>query len=221
MAGRNEDLTVQDALDTFPAENPPQRYHYAITTAIAPRERTKSLLQFPRERILVRPRASNSFVVALAIVTTLLIAVVVGLAPSERALLQSTMAASWVPLAIATPRSRTTPQRQDTMEIQRVLNRYRDAFSVLDVATVQTVWPSADEDTLRQNFAGLYDQNVEFDSCQIAIAATAVTADAFCRGYVSYVRNDRVKRRRTEARQWQFSLMNDGVRWIIRTASTF
>ena len=231
MADRNKDLTVQDALDTFPVETPPPHHNCALSTAIAPRARTTTLLQFPRERVIVPRPASNSFAPALAIVTAVLIAVVAGFAPRQPtlSLLPSTMTASWAPLAVAavalerrgrqntTPSLRAGSHRDDTMDIQRVLNRYRDGFSVLDVAAVKTVWPSADEHALRKAFAGLYDQNIEFDSCRISVAATTPTADALCRGEVSYVRNERVKRRRTEVKQWQFTLANNGARWTIRT----
>ena len=117
----------------------------------------------------------------------------------------------------AAPSVEPAANRQDPGAIQRTLNAYRDAMSILDVAMVKAVWPSADTPTLQQTFAALYDQSVEFDSCRISVSAA--TALAICQGSVSYVRNQPPRRRRTEARQWRFTLGNAGTRWIIRTVA--
>jgi hypothetical protein len=106
--------------------------------------------------------------------------------------------------------------RNDRMAIQRALNTYRDAFSILDPAMAKAVWPSADERALQQTFALLYDQSLEFDACRISVSAA--TASAICEGSVSYIRNQRPRRRQSEQKQWRFTLDHDGKRWTIRTA---
>jgi hypothetical protein len=117
------------------------------------------------------------------------------------------------PTADPAPRVRRQPPPvASTAAIQRVLNRYRDAHSTLDVSAVTATWPSVDTAALRRSFARLAEHNVEYESCRVSVADTR--ASAVCRGVTQSVR---VGERTTtqESRQWQFALDQVGDRWLI------
>jgi len=106
----------------------------------------------------------------------------------------------------------TPARRETTAAIQRVLNRYRDAFSTLDHRAVQSVWPSVDVRGLRTDFDRLYEQNLDYESCDITVGAA--DARAVCRGIVrSMPSSTRINRR--ESRRWRFVLRKANDRWLI------
>jgi hypothetical protein len=99
-----------------------------------------------------------------------------------------------------------------TAEIQRVLNRYRDAFSILDDRAVQGVWPSVDIHRLRTDFSRVYEQNLDYESCDITIREA--DAGAVCRGIVRSISSPPHTTRR-ENREWRFALRKVNDRWLI------
>ena len=101
-------------------------------------------------------------------------------------------------------------------QIQGVLNRYRDGFSTLDVAEVRAVWPNVDEAGLGKHFATLYDQNLDYDVCDISVATRQATA--LCRGSISYVLSGGNRRRLTQGREWRFTLRQNRGQWVIANA---
>jgi hypothetical protein len=103
-----------------------------------------------------------------------------------------------------------------TAAVQRVLNKYRDAFSTLDSGAVRRVWPSVDAASLRADFDRLDEHNLEYESCQISLAGAAATA--VCRG-VAQSRPSGVRAVRVENRRWQFELHSVNDRWMIDAAS--
>jgi hypothetical protein len=105
----------------------------------------------------------------------------------------------------------------DTRDIQRVLNRYRDAFSVLDAAAVKAVWPGADAGTLALAFDKLAAQNYDYDHCRIV--SDGLRAEASCRGVAEY-RHHGTARTRTDSQHWQFTLRKEHREWRIQTVGT-
>jgi hypothetical protein len=110
------------------------------------------------------------------------------------------------------------PTRVDPRAIQTVLNRYRDALSTLDVTAIRSVWPDADVDALRKEFAGVRDQNVEFDGCRISGAGT--DARASCAGVIESGFRPGDRRSRVERRRWQFTLEKSATGWKITEVLT-
>lgn len=101
--------------------------------------------------------------------------------------------------------------------IQAVLGQYRAAYQGLDVGAARAVWPSVDGKALSKAFERLAEQQLVFDSCDIAVSSGA-RALASCRGSVSYV--PRVgKARRADQREWQFALSKVDDAWLIDTVS--
>jgi hypothetical protein len=129
------------------------------------------------------------------------------------------------PIPQKTPavRARSVPPRQaapasDRRAIQAVLNRYRDALSILDAAAVRAVWPGVDVAAVRSGFARVVEQNVEFDACRISSAGVQATAS--CSGVLESGLNPGQRRPRSERKVWQFTLQKSGDRWRITNVST-
>jgi hypothetical protein len=118
------------------------------------------------------------------------------------------------PSILASPKA---ARPADTKAIQRVLNRYRDAFSVLNVAWVKAVWPAADIKTLSASFNRISQQNFEFDTCRILVIETR--AEATCRGTAEFT-NAGSRRPRNESRRWEFALRKVSRDWLIESVQS-
>jgi hypothetical protein len=103
--------------------------------------------------------------------------------------------------------------RPDLRGIQAVLNRYRDAVSTQNVTAVRSVWPDANLDALQKEFAGVREQNVEFEGCRISGAGTGALAS--CAGVIESGFKPGDRRPRVERRRWQFTLRRSGQHWRI------
>jgi hypothetical protein len=131
--------------------------------------------------------------------------------PFER--LRSAMPQMFSPVRPRSLPPRGTAPANDRGAIQAVLNRYRDALSILDVAAVRAVWPGVDVAAVRSGFARVADQNVEFEACRIS--STGVQATASCAGVLESGLNPGQRRPRSERKRWQFTLHKSGNRWQI------
>ena len=98
-------------------------------------------------------------------------------------------------------------------QISGVLTLYRSAFNALDSAAARRVWPSVDERALDRAFAGLQQQDVAFENCQIDVAG--VRAAARCNGVARYVPKVGSRNPQTLAREWKFALQKVDDRWVI------
>ena len=117
---------------------------------------------------------------------------------------------------LPTPPGRDAVERRsssDLRAIRVVVNRYRDAFSTLDVGAVRAVWPTADVSALRAQFATLAEQNLDFEACRIAAAGTRATVS--CAGVLESGFSAGARRPRVARRQWQFTLRRAGAQWTI------
>jgi hypothetical protein len=108
--------------------------------------------------------------------------------------------------------SRRTSPVSSTAAIQRLLNRYRDAYSTLDVSAVRAIWPSVDTNALRMAFDRLAEHNLDYDRCQISVSDAR--AEAVCRGTARSLRVG-YRTTLTQHRRWQFVLNRVGDRWLI------
>jgi len=101
--------------------------------------------------------------------------------------------------------------------IQTVLSQYRTAYRELDAGAALAIWPSVDTKALRRAFDQLEQQDLIFDSCQIAV--TDARAVASCRGFASYVPRVGNKGVHDDQRQWEFKLSKVAEVWQIDTVS--
>ena len=97
--------------------------------------------------------------------------------------------------------------------MESVLTRYRSAFSALDVAAVQAIWPGVNAKALGNAFDQLQTQEFEFDSCQVD--AQGARANAVCVGTAQFVPKVGSKNVHIESRRWTFRLARIGGIWMM------
>jgi hypothetical protein len=118
------------------------------------------------------------------------------------------------PEASAAPVPRMPPPEA---AIQSALSRYQTAYRDLDAGAARAVWPSVDSKALSKAFDRLEQQDLFFDSCQIAV--NDVRAVASCQGFARYVPRVGSKAPRDDQRQWEFKLSKVADIWLIYTVS--
>ena len=119
--------------------------------------------------------------------------------------------------------TRTEPEPEhpvvtETGAIHTVLGRYQAAFNDLDTNLASEVWPTVDVRTLDRAFKRLEQQQLWFDSCQIAVNGDRAVAS--CAGRTRYVPKVGNKSSRTERRQWKFDLHKVDHDWVIQAVDT-
>jgi hypothetical protein len=134
--------------------------------------------------------------------------------PASTAVLRPTVRASPAVVNVAAG----SLLHRDRLAIHAVLNRYRDALSVLDVAGVQRVWPGVNRDELRGSFSRLAEQNVEFEGCRISPDGTRATA--WCAGVIESGFRRGSRRPNVARTQWEFELQKRSDRWLISAVDT-
>jgi hypothetical protein len=103
----------------------------------------------------------------------------------------------------------------DEDAVRHVLDRYREAYNLMDVPTVAQVWPSVDRRILTQAFSGISSQDLTFERCEISMEVS--TAVAYCRGTIRFSRKAGHPMPRTERHQWLFKLRSPETGWQIET----
>jgi hypothetical protein len=112
-------------------------------------------------------------------------------------------------IAVAPP----APTELAREEINAVLDQFQAAYTRLDAAFVQAIWPSVDRPRLERAFRNLASQDLEFGECRLDLVSA--TAAATCTGAVSYV--TRVGSRRAhDTRTWTFTLRKAPEGWRIQ-----
>jgi hypothetical protein len=102
--------------------------------------------------------------------------------------------------------------------VRAVLNRYRDAYSTLDVNLARAVWPGVDARALARAFDRISMQQFEFAACDISI--TGERALAGCSGNARYVPKVGNKNPRVESRVWEFELRRIDQQWTIEAVAS-
>jgi hypothetical protein len=125
-------------------------------------------------------------------------------------------AANDAPRAI--PATTVPATNDDEMLIQRVLQRYRAAYQVLDARSAREVWPAVDEAALSRAFHSLESQTLSFDECDVRVRGSA--GGATCRGTARYVPKVGNREARVERRTWTFVLRKTGAAWVIQSVKT-
>lgn len=114
---------------------------------------------------------------------------------------------SETPAAIAPP--------AEEPRVRAVLSRYESAYSGLNAAAAQAVWPGVDRRSLARAFNGLESQRVSLGRCAVAVDGTTARAD--CRGSVTWTPKVGGGPQ-TTPRQWNFMLANANGAWQITRA---
>jgi len=122
-------------------------------------------------------------------------------------------------LAVPTPpkpeRTASVAVAEDAA-VRAVLNKYAAAYSHLDAAAAQAVWPAVNRPALSRAFEGLASQRVSLERCDIDV--NAATARATCAGSATWSPRIGNGGPRKETRMWSFQLAKAGADWQIVTA---
>jgi len=117
--------------------------------------------------------------------------------------------------ALRTNSDTVMPPRDQEL-VRGVLQKYADAYSRLDAAAAQAVWPSVNRSALTRAFGNLSEQSVALDSCIVDVSD--VTARANCNGSSTWQPKVGGGGRKTDARRWSFDLAKGPNGWTIRDA---
>jgi hypothetical protein len=102
--------------------------------------------------------------------------------------------------------------------IRAVVERYRAAYSALDVNAVRAIWPGVNARALGRAFDQLSTQQLEFAGCEISVAGER--ASAGCSGNMEFVPKIGNRTPRLEARTWSFVLRKSGAQWTIEAVES-
>jgi hypothetical protein len=125
------------------------------------------------------------------------------------------LAASGPDTAPATEPAPPASVAEDAL-VRGTLDRYAAAYSSLDAAAAQRVWPGVNVAALARAFDGLASQRVSLGDCRIDVAGE--TARANCAGSADWAAKVGDGARRTAARRWTFDLARSGGAWQIVNA---
>jgi hypothetical protein len=100
--------------------------------------------------------------------------------------------------------------------VRNTLDRYAAAYSALDAAAAQRVWPAVNQAALARAFGALASQRVSLGECRIDLRDT--TARARCTGSATWAPRIGDGSSRTETREWLFDLVRAGTDWQILSA---
>jgi hypothetical protein len=112
------------------------------------------------------------------------------------------------------PESTADPMSEDTRDVLQVLQQYRQAYERLDVKATQAVWPSVNGRALQRAFRDLDGQELRFAECKV-VSVSGPTANAKCRGEVTYRQKIGSGVMHRPAQEWTFSLSRHENRWEI------
>jgi len=116
------------------------------------------------------------------------------------------------PAVLAAPSASVVVVNEEAA-VRTVLDRYRIAYSGLDVDAARAVLPSVDAKALGRAFERLQSQEIIFDHCQIAVYGTRATAA--CGGDTRFVPKVGSRTERFESRKWTFDMRKTGDQWTI------
>jgi hypothetical protein len=97
-----------------------------------------------------------------------------------------------------------------------VLNKYASAYSRLDAAAAQEVWPAVNRPALARAFDGLASQHVALERCDVSLSTES--AHANCNGFATWSPKIGNSAAHTDACNWTFQLAKAGTDWQIVSA---
>lgn len=104
-------------------------------------------------------------------------------------------------------------RRADEEAVQRVVQRYVDAYTRLDARMAKSIWPEVDELALGRAFSGLAAQEMVLEKCVVTLDDRQAVAE--CGGRTTYVTRVGSREPRTDRRRWTFVLRPAGDSWLI------
>ncbi len=110
-----------------------------------------------------------------------------------------------------------TERDADERAIVLALGAYAQGYTALDAAAVRRVWPTVNEEALRNAFEQLEAQRVSFASCTVDVRG--LHASASCRGNATYVPKVGSRESISGVHAWHFALRKVVDAWVIESAT--
>lgn len=104
-------------------------------------------------------------------------------------------------------------------DITRTLEAYRESYSALNASAVSMIWVGLDTKGLQRAFSTLSRQDLEFDHCELDIAAARNRARASCTGVLNYVRRIGSGDEHQRQVSWAIDLVRRDDRWLIENVT--
>ncbi len=101
--------------------------------------------------------------------------------------------------------------------ISRTLGAYAQAYTALNASAVKRVWPTVNDEALRNAFGQLQAQRIAFSDCTIDVRG--LHAAATCTGSATYVPKVGNSRRLSVSHRWEFALRKVVDMWVIEAAT--
>jgi hypothetical protein len=120
------------------------------------------------------------------------------------------------PPAPPVPRQPDASPRVEETAIRDVLARYAAAYSNLDAAAAQGVWPAVNRSSLARAFDGLASQHVSLEDCHVDVSGSF--ASAACTGTTTWTPKVGGGEARTDDLTWTFRLSKTTADWYIVSA---
>jgi hypothetical protein len=119
------------------------------------------------------------------------------------------------------PAATTTvdPLTGDQAAIRRALDAYRESYSALDASAVSLIWVGLDTKALQRAFSTLSRQDLEFEHCDLDIAAARNRAHASCTGVLNYVRRIGSADEHQRQMSWGIDFVRSSDRWLIENVT--
>lgn len=109
----------------------------------------------------------------------------------------------------------SAPVVSDESAVRALVDRYRSAYSSLDVDAARAVWPKVDRRALSRAFDQLAMQEFDFAACDVSLDGDR--ASVGCSGNARYVPKVGNKTPRVDSRVWEFDLQKVDQRWRIES----
>lgn len=108
------------------------------------------------------------------------------------------------------PAPRRSPEERQVLDVMR---QYEAAFSRMDVARLQALWPASDRQALTRTFGETSEHRLTLARCAVDVAD--VRATTRCTGVLRARPRRSEERTRVQRGEWTFHLEHDAGRWEI------
>lgn len=98
-------------------------------------------------------------------------------------------------------------------EVLAVMRQYEAAFSRMDVARLQVLWPASDRQALTRTFGATSEHRLTLARCDVDVSDARATTR--CAGVLRSRPRRSDERTRVQRGQWTFQLEHDAGRWEI------
>ncbi len=116
-------------------------------------------------------------------------------------------------------RRRTAPRRSpDERQVLDVMHQYQSAYSRMDVARLQALWPAGDRDALARTFGATSEHRLTLDRCVVEVSDA--DASTRCLGVLRFRPRRSDARTGVQRQEWTFQLQRGAGHWAIASVAS-